>query len=451
MASVRKPNTLLADAITRANWTYDGLARAVRTVAAENGEVLQTNKSAVAHWTAGVCPGERTRRYIAEALSRRAGRAIPPSDIGFASSEDAPPLTTDPITAAVDLGHAGMRPTSFLGAAAFTVHAVAAPLAYDHEAVSRMLRARLPGTAVGVEEVHTIRQVTAALGAADERHGGGHGFTTVMAYLADTAAPLLAGRFSSGHVRRDAFGAVAELAYLAGWKFHDLGNEGAAQRYYLLAYQLAYEADPLAHSAWMLRVLAHQALHLKRADHSLDLTQEALRRAAGRVDGGTEAVLHVTLARACAANRQPAAAARALLDAAGALARDDTPTSSYASATGPAPGTVASQTARTLKDLGDHRNTERHYRDALTERDPAAYRRIHALTYIDLGTSLAAQARADEAVATWTNAMEHLGQVASSRHRDAVATMRRTLATYKRRRVPGAADLDQRARELHAT
>ncbi|MGI9001330.1 MAG: hypothetical protein ACR2GH_06645 [Pseudonocardia sp.] len=33
-------------------------------------------------------------------------------------------------------------------------------------------------------------------------------------------------------------------AYLAGWKHHDLGQEGAAQRYYLLGYQLAYEADP---------------------------------------------------------------------------------------------------------------------------------------------------------------------------------------------------------------
>lgn len=44
---------------------------------------------------------------------------------------------------------------------------------------------------------------------------------------------------------------------------------------------------------------------------------------------------------------------------------------------------MASQTARTLKDLGDHRNTERHYRAALSERDPKAFRRIHALTFLD--------------------------------------------------------------------
>lgn len=53
------------------------------------------------------------------------------------------------------------------------------------------------------------------------------------------------------------------MAYLAGWKHHDLGQEGAAQRYYQVGYQLACEADPHGHVAWMMRALAHQALSLK--------------------------------------------------------------------------------------------------------------------------------------------------------------------------------------------
>ena len=36
--------------------------------AAENGEVLRTSRSAVAHWVAGTAPGERTAAYVAEAL-----------------------------------------------------------------------------------------------------------------------------------------------------------------------------------------------------------------------------------------------------------------------------------------------------------------------------------------------------------------------------------------------
>jgi hypothetical protein len=66
------------------------------------------------------------------------------------------------------------------------------------------------------------------------------------AYLADTAAPMLRARFPSDALTRAAFGAVAGLAYLAGWKHHDLGQGGAAQRYYQVGYQLAHEADPHA-------------------------------------------------------------------------------------------------------------------------------------------------------------------------------------------------------------
>ncbi|MER6331235.1 hypothetical protein ABT298_18275 [Streptomyces sp. NPDC001034] len=42
-----------------------------------------------------------------------------------------------------------------------------------------------------------------------QRLGGGHGLTTGTVYLADTAAPMLRGRFPNEALRRDAFGAVA--------------------------------------------------------------------------------------------------------------------------------------------------------------------------------------------------------------------------------------------------
>jgi len=85
-----------------------------------------------------------------------------------------------------------------------------------------MLRARSGQGLIGEEEIDVVRQITAAFSAADERLGGGHDLTTVTAYLADTAAPMLRATFLSYRARRSAFGAVAELAYLAGWKHHDL-------------------------------------------------------------------------------------------------------------------------------------------------------------------------------------------------------------------------------------
>jgi hypothetical protein len=309
------------------------------------------------------------------------------------------------------------------------------------------MRARTGTALVGTEEVEVIRQITAVFSAADERLGGGHGLTTVTAYLADTAAPMLNGRFADESTRRRAFGAVAELAYLAGWKHHDLGQEGAAQHYYQVGYQLAVEADPHGHAGWMMRALAHQALSLKQAHHCTALIESALGRSVGHVDGQTEALLHITHARAFAANRDKPAAARALLAAENALTRGGDQQPSFSLVSGPAAGTVASHTARTLTDLGDHPGTEQQHRAALIRWDAEKYKRVHALTYADLGDSFAAQARADEAIAIWSRALSLMEGMTSDRTKKAISSICPQLATYRRRGVPGATDLERRARE----
>ncbi len=447
MAASRKPNWRLREAISAAGCTYEALAKDVRRVAAENGERLQTNKSAVAHWVAGAEPTGQTGVYIAEALCRRAERTIALAEIGLRDAGASAPLDSDPVVAVTDLGRADVNRRRFLAVAAFTTAGVAMPLAYEHEAVARMLRARTGRVAIGEDDIDVVRHVTAAFSSADERLGGGHGLTTVTAYLADTAAPMLRARFPSDHLRRQAFGAVAELAYLAGWKHHDLGQGGAAQRYYQVGYQLSCEADPHGHAAWMMRALAHQALSLKQPRHCVDLVEGALSRGLGHVDGQTEALLHITHARAYAATGDRPAAARALLTAEDTLLREDGPQPSFSLVSGPAASTVASHTARTLTDLADYIGTEQQHRDALTRWDPKRYKRVHILTYADLGDSLAAQARADEAVAAWAQALDLMDGMTSDRTRKAISSIRPVLAVYQRRKVPGATELSRRARE----
>ncbi|MEU6001632.1 tetratricopeptide repeat protein [Streptomyces sp. NPDC047197] len=451
MAAPREPNSRLRETIAAIGCTYEALARDVRRIAAENGELLQTNKSAISHWVNGARqPTGQADQYLAEALSRRAGRPITRVEIGLRDAGTPAVSIEDPVAAVTDLGRADVERQRFLAVAAFTTAGVAMPLTYDHEAIARMLRTRANRTLIGSEDVEVVRHITTAFSAADERLGGGHGLTTVTAYLADTAAPMLRARFPSDALRRAAFGAVAELAYLAGWKHHDLGQEGAAQRYYQVGYQLACEADPGAHAAWMMRALAHQALSLKQPHHCVDLIESALSRGLGRVDGQTEALLHITHARAYAAVDEKAPAARALLAAEDALLREDSPQPSYSRVSGPAAGTVASHTARTLTDLADHIGTEQQHRDALTRWDPIKYKRVHALTHADLGDSLAAQARADEAIGAWTAALDLMEGMTSDRTRKAISSIRPTLAVYQRRKVPGASELARRAREALA-
>ncbi|MFF2749206.1 tetratricopeptide repeat protein [Kitasatospora sp. NPDC058048] len=447
MATFKEPNHRLREAISAAGCTYESLAGAVRRVGAENGESLLTNKSAVAHWINGAQPAGQVGQYIAEALSRRSGRRVTLAELGFASPEESLAASIDPVEAAANLGRADVERRTFLAAAAFTTTGVAMPLLYDPEPVSRLMRARTGMARVGELEVEVVRQITAVFSAADERLGGGHGLTTVTAYLADTAAPMLNGRFPDEDTRRRAFGAVAELAYLAGWKHHDLGQEGAAQRYYQVGYQLAVEADPHGHAGWMMRALAHQALSLKLSNHCVALIENALTRSIGRVDSRTEALLHITHARAFAAIRDKPAAAKALLAAENSLTRGGDQQPSFSLVSGPAAGTVASHTARTLTDLGDHVGTERQHRAALIRWDAEKYRRVHALTYADLGDSVEAQARADEAVAIWGRALDLMEGMTSDRTRKAISSIRPRLAVYRRRGVPGAVDLERRVRE----
>lgn len=451
MATSKRLNSQLRETIASVGCTYEALAKDVRRIAAENGEVLQTNKSAVAHWVNGTQPTGQAGQYLAEALSRRTGRPVTLTEIGLREATEPIPSDVDPVVTATDLGRADVERRRFLAVAAFTSAGVAMPLGYDHEAIARMLRARTGRTLVGAEDIDVVRHVTQAFTAADERLGGGHGLTTVTAYLADTAAPMLRARYPSEGLRAAAFGAVAELAYLAGWKHHDLGHEGAAQRYYQVGYQLACEADPHGHAAWMMRALAHQALKLKQPSHCVDLIEGALRRGVGHVDGRTEALLHITHARAYAAGGDHSSAARALLAAEDALLRDGGASQpSYSLATGPAAGTVASHTAKALTQMQDHAGTEQQHRDALGRWDPVKYKRVQMLTYADLGDSLAAQARADEAVGAWSEALDLTEGIVSDRSRKAISSIRPTLAVYSRRKVPGAADLARRAKDALA-
>ncbi|MEU8890352.1 tetratricopeptide repeat protein [Streptomyces sp. NPDC048442] len=452
MAAHRAPNSRLRDVIAEARCSFESLAKDVCRIAAENGEITQTNKSAICHWVNGTRhPTGQRGQYVAEALSRRTGRTVTQTEIGLRTPDDAAASDEpDPVLAATDLGRADVERRRFLAVAAFTTAGVAMPLAYNREATARMLRARTGTSLVGTEDIDVVRHITAAFSAADERLGGGHGLTTVSAYLADTAAPILRARFPSEALRASAFGAVAELAYLAGWKHHDLGHEGAAQRYYQVGYQLACEADPHGHAAWMMRALAHQALSLKQPHHCIALTEGALATGLGHVDGQTEALLHIAHARAYAVTGEKPSAARALLAAEDALLREDGPQPSYSRVSGPAAGTVASHTARTLTDLADHTGTEHQHRDALTRWDPVKYKRVHALTHADLGDSLAAQARADEAVAAWSQSLTLMEGMTSDRTRKAITSLRSTLAVYQRRKVPGATELARRAREALA-
>lgn len=199
----------------------------------------------------------------------------------------------------------------------------------------------------------------------------------------------------------------------------------------------------------MMRALTHQALDLGHPGGACTgLAEEALRRASGRVDRKTQALLLVTCARAYGAGGEGGKAAAALLSAEDAMLAGDDQVPSYAAASGPVSATVASHTGKTLTEMKDHRAAEKHYRAALKGRVPGTYQRVHGLTLVNLGRSVAAQHRHEEAVALWSRSLDFMDGVSSDRNRKELRSIRSAAAGYGRRRVPGAEALNQRATEL---
>lgn len=446
MSDRRVPNTALRDIIERAGISYEALARDVRTVAAEAGGGVRTNKSSIAHWVAGKRPDPQTAVYLAEALSRRLGRTVTPADIGLTADQaQAQPglrLGPDPVDMLVRLGEADIQRRKLFTSAAYSVAAAALPLGAE-QAAEYQQRAAV-GHA-GRAEIDAVRDMTAMYTAIDERHGGQHGRSAVVQYLTSDVARLCRARFVTDEDRADMLSAAACVAYLAGWKAYDAGEHGLAQRYYLQAYQLTKEAQDDLHGAFILRILAHNGMDIRRPEHTLELAEAALARVRGKLPPPAEAMFAITRARALATADRRRDAAAQMREAQDLVLRgDESDLPQWAALWGSARACVSSHSAKTLKRIGDFAGAERHY--AAAARSRPGRPRITALTLAAEGGAQAAQGHVEQACATWGRSLDLLDGVRSARAADEVKSMRQQVAALWRRGVRAAVELDEQAR-----
>jgi len=447
----RLPNARLRDAVARSGWTYAALAHAVRQVAAENGEALRTNKSAVDHWIGGARPSGRTGRYLTIALSRRLGRTLAPEDLGLpdpAGRENDSiglSLRDDPLEALMPIWRGDLDRRGFLSGAAYSVAAAVLPLEHVSDIASRAAKAR-SGARVGHADVAAVRDMVAMM---DERHGGQHGRSALVQYLMSDVAALCRGRFSSEDDHRHMLSAAAVGVHQAGWRAYDGGEQGLAQRYYLQSFALARESGITGHDAFVMRTMSQQGMKLHRPEHCLALAASAVDKVHGRVDTQTEALFAVTHAHALAKAGQKRKALREVERARAALSSakgDDVPF--WALSWGPPTATVHSRTAKVFETLGDRRRAAAMYGAAAASRPPGTYARIVALDLVAQAEMQAAEGSVEQACATWGRAIDHMDGVQSKRTLKAVGGMRHNLSRFRARGLRCAAELDERARDF---
>lgn len=449
MTNKRAPNGALKAVVDETGASYDTLARTIRQVAAEAGDTIRTSRSTVCQWIGGKCPARGTTAYIAEALSRHLMRTITPTDIGLVDDEQAPArlglrLGPDPIDILCRLGQADIQRRKVFTSAAYSVAAAALPLGAAQAAEYQQ---RATSYRAGRAEIDAVREMTEMYTRIDERHGGQHGRAAVVQYLTADVARLCRARFANENDKAAMLSSAAEVAYLCGWKAYDAGEHGLAQRYYLQAFQLTREANDPLHQAFILRILAHNGMDIRRPEHTLDLADAALERVHGKVDPCTEALFAVTRARALANAGRPREATAQLRAAQDLVLRgDESEVPHWAALWGSSRACVSSHSAKTMVALGDHIAAERHYAAAARARPAPEYQRITALTIAAQGREQARQGHVEQACSTWGRALDMLAGVRSARAVDSVAGMRRTLRPVLRRGARIAAELDEQAR-----
>ncbi|WP_433635489.1 helix-turn-helix domain-containing protein [Nocardia sp. CA-120079] len=331
---------------------------------------------------------------------------------------------TDPVTSLSTLGKADVDRRSFLRRATYSAALSATALGLTPE-VGR-IAAIADDRIVGMGEIDALRQVTDAFCRLDEHRGGGVGRTAIAEFLATDVADLLRSRFASSQVKSQALSAAAELAYLAGFKAHDAGFDGMAQRYYLTALGLAEESQVPGHDGWIFRILALQGADLGNRMFSVNLAEEAARRAHGRVDASTQALFTIAVARCHAetgGRREAHDALRTVepwIDAAGV---GELP--AWCAWWGGDKATVNNQAAKTLRALAEWGEAESHHLLATTFWDPQKHRRVYGRTMADVGLARWENGDPGGAVAAWEIAIPILAPLQSTRADAALAKIRK--------------------------
>ncbi|MEU5164538.1 hypothetical protein AB0G74_33630 [Streptomyces sp. NPDC020875] len=449
----RTPNAKLRAAVTEAGLTYAALAREIRSVAAECGVVLKTNKSGVEHWIRGTRPAPATVRFIAVALSRATGRLISPADLGLGPADGMGgeeeaiglSLTGDPLDTLMPMWRHELDRRKLLATSAYSVAAAALPLSYVREMAARADAART-GRGVGMTEVAAVRDMIHFFTEMDERHGGRHGRTALVQYLSDDVASFVRGRFRTEEARRQMLSAASRGVHLLGWKSYDAGHQGLAQRYYLQSYALAAESGIPGQDGFVMRTMAMQGLKIHRPEHCRDLAEAGLARVRGHADAPTEALVRVVHAHTLAKAGQRTAAL-AETDRAHELlaAVPDGESPFWAQAWGPARPGVYSRTAKVHDALGNYETGAAYLMRSAASWPSSTYARIVALDLVAAAEMQLKQGGIDQACATWNRALDHMGGIQSARTRKAVIQMRRDISPFRARGARSAAALDERA------
>ena len=257
-----------------------------------------------------------------------------------------------------------------------------------------------------------IRAFTRHLMDLDFKYGGGHVRRVLLFYFRSEIVPLLR-EPHPGPIRREIFGAAAEVAQLLGWSAYDAGRHGAAQRYFMQGLRLASEAEDPVLGGRLLSNLSHQANYLGRYNEALQFARAAQTGTAGRATPTVNAMFLAMEARALASSGESRMCAQVLNRAEQAFAQRDSSKEpawiSYFDAL-----ELAGEAAHCFRELGQPHETQMFAAQAIDPVDTPPRTRA----FISMVTAAGAfrAGNLDEALSLANNALGLTGSLQSSRY-----------------------------------
>lgn len=270
---------------------------------------------------------------------------------------------------------------------------------------------------------------------ADLQVGGGRLYATVLSYLHAAVGPRLFGAAKAGD-DQSIFTAASALTEMAGWMAHDAGRDDAAGQHFQRSLAFAAVGGDGQLAAHVLGSMSHLAVHQGDPSHAVRLArqgQEALAKAPP--NPALAARLLAMQARGLTAmpHADAAACGKVLLRAEQTLA-DKRPGQ-------PSPwisrfdeGSLASEAARSLRQLGQLQGAARHARRIIEIR-PDSHARSRAFGQLLLANILISQGEPDEACAAGQEALAALQFLSSYLVVQELRNLAKRLEPYQASRV----------------
>jgi hypothetical protein len=441
---VAEPNLLLAALIERAGLSHAGLAKHLNVAGGRIG--LRYDHASVARWIRDhAIPRDPVPDLIATILGARLGIDVTLADIGMNRGQFAerPPSLARTIDRAAALWRGDVRgrvPTTTVAGAQ-----AAAPVwewenPPDDEDVSR------PGPRrVDPADVLRIQRARNHYQEMYRRVGGVPVRPRIAAMLTEHTAPLLHAAYDNTLGRR-LYRAVGGLAALAGVCAYDADAQPLAQRHLFTALRLAKASGDREFGAYVVALLANQALFLEEYRLVVQYTEAALRAAGPLLTPALVTDLHALAGKAYARMGEAQACHTHLRQSeltAARIAHTDAPAEvSYVQ-----PGLVETQMGEALRRLGDLRAAQTYAQESVRVA-ATTHPRGQVHRYAGLALILTARGDLDQGVHVADQMLDRAVGIESGRIRDRVHQVVQALRPRAREPIV-AAFLERAGGHLH--